>query len=107
MVILRKLKASSLLETLTASVIIMIVFMIASFSFNNVFLNSIRSDDTLLKNRIHEITYFFKHDKLNFPFYEDEEYWIISGERKGSAAYFEIQNKRNTKNYNFRLPIEN
>jgi len=107
MVILKKLKASSLLETLTASVIIVIVFMIASFSFNNVFLNSIRSDDTSLKNRIHEITYFIKHDKLKFPFYEDAEYWIISGERKGSESYFEIRNKRNTKNYNFRLPIEN
>lgn len=107
MVILKKLKASSLLETLIASVIIVVVFMIASFSFNNVFLNSIKSNDTLLKNRVHEITYFLKYDKVSFPFYEDAEYWIISGERKGSTAYFEIRNKRNTKNYNFRLPIEN
>jgi uncharacterized protein YpmB len=106
MVILKKLKASSLLETLTASVIIVILFMIASFSFNNVFLNSIKSDDTSLKNRIQEITYFLKHDELNLPFYEDEEYWTISGERKGDKAYFKIQNKRNTKKYNLSISVE-
>lgn len=107
MVKLKKIKASSLIETLTASVIIMVVFMIASFSFNNVFLNTIKSDDALLRNRIQEITYFTKNRKISFPFYEEKEYWIFSGIKNGEVVSFEIQNIRNAKDYNFEIAIEN
>lgn len=99
MVVLKKLKAASLVETLTATVIIVVIFMIASMSFNNVFLNTIKSDDTLLKNRLEEITYFIQHDKLRLPFYEEGSYWVISGEKRGEKVVFDIENTRQAKSY--------
>jgi hypothetical protein len=101
MVVLKKIRASSLVETLTASVIIVVIFMIASFSFNNVFLNTIKSDDEQLTNRIQEIKYFTRYESIKFPFYEEREYWIISAEQKPDAVYFEVQNLRNKKEMDF------
>lgn len=103
MVILKKLKASSLMETLTASVIITVVFMIASFSFNNIFLNTIKSNDEQLGNRISEIEYLGIHDKLDFPFYEKGAYWIIIIEKKEDYYLVEVQNLRNKVNKSLRI----
>lgn len=97
MVILKKIKASTLIETLTASVIIIVVFMVASLSFNNVFMNSVKSDAVLLENRLLEIEYLTNHHKLIFPFYEEQEYWIITGEKMQGEVNFEIENLRNKK----------
>lgn len=97
MVILKKLKAATLIETLTASVIIIVVFMVASLSFNNVFMNSLKSDNVLLENRMREIDYFSGNKKILFPFYEEKEYWIITGEKRPGEIYFEIENLRNSK----------
>lgn len=105
MVILRKLKASSLLETMTASVIIVIVFMVASFSFNNVFLNTIKSNTTTLYSRLDEIKYLTENENIALPFYEEKQYWIITGEKKQEGVYFKISNLRN--NRNFDLIVEN
>lgn len=99
MVILKKVKAASLVETLIASVIIVIVFMIASFSFNNVFVNSIKKEDSVLQNRLKEITYFSRHDKQEFPFYEEGDYWQISGEKNGEEVVLEIKNTRKDKTW--------
>jgi len=101
MVILKKIRASSLVETLTASVIIVVIFMITSFSFNNVFLNTIKSDDEQLTNRIREIKYLTRYERIKFPLYEEGEYWVISAEQKPGAVYFAVQNLRNKKKKNF------
>ncbi len=101
MVVLKKIRASSLVETLTASVIIVVIFMIASFSFNNVFLNTIKSDDEQLNSRIREIKYLTRYERIKFPFYEERGYWIISAEQKPGAVYFEVQNLRNKKEMDF------
>lgn len=101
MVVLKKIRASSLVETLTASVIIVVIFMITSFSFNNVFLNTIKSDDEQLTNRIGEIKYLTRYERIKFPFFEEREYWVISAEQKSDAVYFEVQNLRNKKEKDF------
>ena len=40
MVVLKKIKASTLMETLVATVLIIVVFMAASMILNNMFLNA-------------------------------------------------------------------
>ena len=99
MALLKKLRGSSLLETLTASVIIVVVFMIASFSFNNVFMNSVKANDDLLQNRLQELEYLSGHDKISFPFFEEGPYWIISAEEFRETAKFEVRNMRSGKEY--------
>ncbi len=46
MVVLKKIKAFTLMETLVATVLIVIVFMISSMLLNNLFYNSIK-DNTI------------------------------------------------------------
>lgn len=97
MVILIRVKGASLVETLTASVIIVVVFMIASFSFNNIFLNSIRADDQLLQNRVEELQYLSGNGRISYPYYEEGPYWEISGEQNDKLQVFKILNRRNGK----------
>lgn len=97
-----------MVETLTASVIIVVVFMIASMSFNNVFMNTVRSDGNLLENRILEIKYLAMNERLFFPFYEEKEYWIITAEEETGQVHFEVRNLRNNKEVGFKIEkVEN
>ncbi|WP_299432264.1 hypothetical protein [uncultured Aquimarina sp.] len=90
MVILKKIKAATLIETLTASVLIIIVFMIASLSFNNIFTNHVKRDQSSIENRIKELEYLVIHDKLKLPYTEDFSTWeieIISKNEKTMIVY--------------------
>tara|TARA_B100001167_G_C16764731_1_gene303480 strand:- start:484 stop:810 length:327 start_codon:yes stop_codon:yes gene_type:complete len=82
--VLKKIKAASLAETLVASVIVMIVFIIASLSVNNVFGTMVQSDDFKLQNRIRELQYLAKHNQLDIPFYETTTRWDIAIEHEGN-----------------------
>lgn len=78
MVVLKKIKAATLVETLLASAIILIVFFIGSLTLNNVFLSSVKKDTTLLDNRVKELQYGLKHKMVTIPFYEETDSWDIS-----------------------------
>ncbi|GAA4276405.1 hypothetical protein [Aquimarina mytili] len=77
MVILKKIQAATLVEVLTASVLIIIVFMVASLSFNNVFANQIKRDHTAIENRVKALGYFSIHGTMKLPYAEDFEGWEI------------------------------
>lgn len=83
------------METMVASVIIIIVFLIASLSVNNIFRGTINSDDTLLQNRINELTYFINHEKIKIPFYEETNLWDIGIESGEDTYVMEVLNKKN------------
>lgn len=90
MVILKKIRAATLIETLTASVLIIIVFMIASLSFNTVFSNHIKRDHSAINNRIKEIEYLYTHEKIKLPYIEDFGNWeiqVIPDNNKVSLIY--------------------
>lgn len=95
MVILKKIRSATLVETMVASVLIVIVFLIASLSLNNVFRGTINSDNSALRNRITELTYFVRNKKVNIPFYEDTSLWEIAIQYLGEEGIMEVVNKRN------------
>lgn len=95
MAVLKKIKAATLVETLVASAIIVIVFLIASISINNVFNSTIKSNDFELNNRIKEITYLAKHQKVPLPFVEETHKWEISLEGTEDFLTLLIINKMN------------
>ena len=78
MVILKKIKASTLMETLIATVLIIVVFMVASMVLNNLFYNSIKNNTTDVDAYLNELQYLYHNDKLILPFSEDYEDWNIS-----------------------------
>jgi len=77
MVILKKIKAATLIETLTASVLIIIVFMIASLSFNTIFSNHVKRDNSTIDNHIKELEYLVYHQKIKLPYTEEFAGWDI------------------------------
>ena len=97
MVILKKLRAATLVETLIASVIIVVVFMIASLSLNNIFRGAVKGNDAPLQNRIKELSYLYKNDKVLLPFYEDSDGWEITIEKQDGEIIVSSENKNNSK----------
>ncbi|AUP79699.1 hypothetical protein [Flavivirga eckloniae] len=78
MVVLKKIKASTLMETLVATVLIVIVFMISSMILNNIFSNSIKSNTREIDAYLNELEYLYKNEKLKLPYYDDLGDWKIS-----------------------------
>lgn len=67
MVVLKKVKASSLVEVLVASVVLVVVFTIAIFTLNSMLLSSTKNDLVLPQYIINRYSYFyperlFEHD---------------------------------------------
>ncbi len=72
------MKASTLVETITASVIIIIVFAIASLTLNNVFSSTINNDTNQIENHLYKLEYQYVNNKLSIPYNEAIENWDIS-----------------------------
>lgn len=71
MVVLKKIKASSIVEVLTASVLIVVVFMVASLILNSVFKNTVVNTNEIITQRAKELHYLFLHKKISLPYAED------------------------------------
>ena len=78
MVVLKKIKASTLLETLVATVLIVVVFMIASMILNNLFSNTVKSNTRGVEAHLSELNYLYLNNKLSLPYYDDYKQWKIS-----------------------------
>lgn len=66
------------METLVATVLIVIVFMVASMVLNSLFSNGqIHKHTYLVQERFHELEYRYKHNALLLPYVEDLEDWEI------------------------------
>ena len=84
MVILKKIKASTLMETLVATVLIIIVFMVTSMILNNLFFNTIKNNTTQIDAHLNELQYLYINNKLAIPYQADFNEWDIS-----ASAYIE------------------
>lgn len=82
MVVLKKIKGSTLMETMVATVLVVIVFMIASMVLNNLFGNSIRANNHNVETRLSYLEYFSTHNQLVLPYTEEFEGYKITIERK-------------------------
>lgn len=101
MVVLKKIKSATLIETLTASVLIVIVFMIASLSFNNIFRNYNDSDDNAIQNRIKELQYLCINDQIILPYDEEFIGWDIEIFRKKNETI--LIYKRDDKEFRIKI----
>ncbi|MCH2046913.1 MAG: hypothetical protein MK212_22555 [Saprospiraceae bacterium] len=85
MALLKKIKAATLMETLVATVLIFVVFMLASGILNNLLLNTIKNNTRLVDTRLYELEYLWLSDQLQLPYDEDLNDWSITvGKVKGN-----------------------
>lgn len=100
MALLKKIKSSTLMETLVATVLIVGVFAIASMVLNAVFRNAYTSNTNEIENHIKEIEYFIYNKKVpSSPYaFQDWEIEINEKDSLGAISYtVKAVNEKTTK----------
>ncbi|WP_245881493.1 hypothetical protein [Xanthomarina spongicola] len=95
------------METLVATVLIIIVFIITSMILNNLFSGSIKNNTQAIDTYLKELQYLQFHDKIDLPYSEDYNHWEISIEKYDNNKFQQIEiealnkqtNKTITKKY--------
>lgn len=85
------------METLVATVLIVLVFMISSFLLNSLFNNTVKQNTDTLKTHIAELTYLSTHNQISIPYDDEFESWYIFVEREGKKLIFEASHKETNK----------
>lgn len=70
-----KLKASSLTEVLVATVLILLVFGIATVTLNNVLQSTMKNQQHTIENELTKLMYEYKHQQLKVPSQYEEGNW--------------------------------
>ncbi|GAA3553948.1 hypothetical protein [Snuella lapsa] len=78
MVVLKKIRASTLMETLVATVLLVVIFMIASMILNNLFSNTIKGNTREMDTYLNELEYLYINNKLALPYTTDYKLWSIT-----------------------------
>ena len=76
--LLKKIKSSTLVETIVATVLILIIFVISSLILNTIFRNNLSANTDAVETRLHLLEYQLKTDQLVLPYREIFEDWDIS-----------------------------
>ncbi|MFD0963848.1 hypothetical protein [Pseudofulvibacter geojedonensis] len=98
MVVLKKIKASSLMETLVATVLIVIVFMLASLTLNNILYNSTRKETGKINVHINELHYNYIHKQIEVPYYSSFKGWKVSIEKNEEDKLLYLEAKHSETN---------
>lgn len=85
-----KLKASSIVETLVASIIMVIIFSIASLTLNNVFKSIIKKDISQIENHLNKLNYLQQNNKVAIPYFEEFNGWKISIQKANNDTYYNL-----------------
>ncbi len=78
MVILRKIKASTLMETMVATVLIVVIFMLSSLILNSLFSAQVKGNMQSIKSHLNRLEYHYVNQKIKLPYYEEWEMWDIT-----------------------------
>lgn len=101
MAVLKKIKASTLMETLVATVLIVVIFMISSMLLNNLFYNSIKNNTRAIDAHLNELQYLYQNEKLILSYQDDFNAWSISivslKENGKNTIVFDALNRNTTK----------
>lgn len=95
MVVLKKIKGATLIETIVASVLVLAIFVVATLTINNVFYSSVINDSFRFENRFKEVHYQTIQKKVIVPFYEETSNWEISVEKIENNIVIEALLKSN------------
>ena len=81
MALLKTIKAATLMETLVATALIIVAFMISSMVLNNLFSSTVKSNTRAIEARLNQLQYLELNDQLQLPYNEDFADWEIAVDR--------------------------
>ncbi|WP_445713186.1 hypothetical protein [Flavobacterium sp.] len=90
MVILRKVKSATLIETLIATVLIVIVFLLSAMIINSIFFNTFHQKKDIVVNRLDELEYNCINKSIILPYQEEYENWTIQIDKKKNVKELKI-----------------
>lgn len=101
MVVLKKVRSATLVEVIVASVLIVIIFMIASLVLNNLVLNTFSKNLHPIENRLNELEYEIQNDLIKLPYQENFKGWDIAIKTEKADSIEELvilaTNEKNSK----------
>lgn len=110
MVVLKKIKASTLMETLVATILIIIIFTMASLLLNSLFSNSIQGNNHKLLTHLEKLEYQYKNGIIEIPYFEELDNWNVEvvKENSGISTYLVVEaiNKKTNKHIKTYSAIE-
>lgn len=102
-----KLKSSTLMEALVASIIIFIIFVVSIEIINNIALSASSRNSFELRQEINEIKYNASTNNLELPFFTRNRNWHISVYRENGLKYLMMKNLDNQESHLKILPDAN
>ena len=82
MALLRKIRSATLIESLVATVLILIVFVVASLVLNNLIFNSFSRNTHGVETRLEELHYMTRQGQIKLPYREEYKQWRIAIQRE-------------------------
>ena len=77
MALLKKIKASTLIETMVATVLIIIIFTMASMILNSIFASTLERNTSGISERLWRLEYEFKNGLIKIPHYGNWDAWEV------------------------------
>ncbi len=78
MVVLKKLPASTLMETMVATVLIVVIFMMSSLIMNSLMATQVNANLSPVKEHLRGLEYEYLSQQLPLPYYEEWRGWNIA-----------------------------
>ncbi|MEK6151987.1 hypothetical protein WIW50_01940 [Flavobacteriaceae bacterium 3-367] len=77
MALLKRIKASTLMETMVATVLIVIIFAVASSLLNSIFLAQIKGNTAAVDTHLGELEYAYRNGKIPLPYEGELQGWEV------------------------------
>ncbi|MEN1784412.1 MAG: hypothetical protein AAGF77_04655 [Bacteroidota bacterium] len=78
MAVLKKVKASTLMETMVATVLIVVIFSVASLIMNSLTVAQSNANTNPVAQHLSKLRYAYKNQQITIPYVEDWKDWEIS-----------------------------
>ena len=81
------------METMVATVLIVVLFMMSSLLLNTIFASSVTGNNQQLTTHLQELEYQYKNGTLSIPYYEELNDWDIEldTESIGTSTFLSLQ----------------
>jgi len=83
----KKVNASTLVEVLVASVLIIVIFSMASLTLNTLFKSSVKSNTMVIENELNKLYYLYQHEKIDNNYTADFNHWELSILKQKESAF--------------------
>lgn len=106
MVVLKKIKGATLMETMVATVLIVIIFMIASLVMNSLIRARSKANQQDIAAYLNKLEYHYSHGKLEIPYAGEWKNWEITiTAENGGKAFIMAENQHTKKKLT--VPLSN